>query len=165
MSPPHKKSARQQPPFESTLRLTTLQLEVLSEAFETTNQWADICAKRGLSRQNVTKWRATPEWKAEWARREAIVLEEQTAHLRRAVAVGTRTLLELAQGQGKAPRVDKNGRVLPGAPAPVPYTVQQKAAETLVNLGKGRRELGEEKLEPEETLEDRELRSWLRASE
>jgi hypothetical protein len=120
---------------ESSRGLTLIQLQVLDDAYCTSMAWLKISAKYGINRQEITYWRNSPAWKAEWKRRDDLVIEAQDHNLKRSVEVASRVLIELAEGRGTQPRMDKNNNILGGAPAPVPYAVMLRASEILATVG------------------------------
>ena len=120
---------------ESPRGLTYIQLCVLDEAFTTSISWMNLARKHGLSRQELWHWRDSEGWKAEWKRREDMVVEEQDRHIKRSLEVASRVLIELAEGRGDVPRLDRQNNIMAGAPQPVPYAVQLRAAEILSSIG------------------------------
>lgn len=120
---------------ESPRGLTYLQLLVLDEAFTTSISWMKLARKHNLSRQELWHWRDSDAWKAEWKRREDLVVEAQDRNIKRSVEVASRVLIDLAEGRGAIPRLDKQNNVMPGPPQPVPYAVSLRAAEILATIG------------------------------
>jgi hypothetical protein len=142
-------------PNETERGLTLLQLTMLEEAFTTPIAWVALCKKHGVRRQELLLWRLTPAWQQEWKRREDLVIEEHDRNLRLTAETASRTLIELACGRGSMPRMDKNLNIMGGAPAPVPYAIQLRAAELLLTVGqRGRAD------SPEAELHEMSL--WLR---